>query len=142
MRIMGLDVGEKRIGIAISDPMGWTAQGHSVLQRSRLEDDINNIGRLCQEYEVDKIVVGLPLNMDGSIGPKAREVQEFAQLLEKDLGINIAYWDERLTTKSAERILIEADLSRRRRKQVIDKMAAVHILQTYLDHQDSVPKQV
>ena len=142
MRIMGLDVGEKRIGIAISDPMGWTAQGHSVLQRSVLEADVKNIGKLCRDYEVEKIVVGLPLNMDGSIGPKALEVQEFAQLLEKDLGINIAYWDERLTTKSAERILLEANLSRRRRKQVIDKMAAVHILQTYLDHQDSVPKQV
>lgn len=142
MRIMGLDVGEKRIGIAISDPMGWTAQGHSVLQRSVLETDIKTIGQLCQDYEVEIIVVGLPRNMDGSIGPKAVEVQEFAQLLEKNLGINIAYWDERLTTKSAERILIEADVSRRRRKQVIDKMAAVHILQAYLDYQDSRSKQV
>lgn len=142
MRIMGLDVGEKRIGIAISDPMGWTAQGHSVLQRSVLKTDIKKIGQICQEYEVETIVVGLPRNMDGSIGPKALEVQEFAQSLEKDLGINIAYWDERLTTKSAERVLLEADLSRRRRKQVIDKMAAVHILQAYLDYQDSVSKRV
>lgn len=142
MRIMGLDVGEKRIGIAISDPMGWTAQGHSVLQRSALETDIKTIGQLCQDYEVEKIVVGLPRNMDGSIGPKALEVQEFAQLLEKQLDINIAYWDERLTTKSAERVLIEADLSRRRRKQVIDKMAAVYILQAYLDYQVSTSKRV
>ncbi len=142
MRIMGLDVGEKRIGIAISDPMGWTAQGHSVLQRSVLEIDIKNINQLCQEYEVEIIVIGLPRNMDGSIGPKALEVQEFAQLLENSLGINIAYWDERLTTKSAERVLIEADLSRRRRKQVIDKMAAVYILQAYLDKQDSDSKRV
>ncbi|HBQ25120.1 MAG TPA: Holliday junction resolvase RuvX, partial [Syntrophomonas sp.] len=141
-RIMGLDVGEKRIGIAISDPMGWTAQGHSVLQRSVLEIDIKNINQLCQEYEVEIIVIGLPRNMDGSIGPKALEVQEFAQLLENSLGINIAYWDERLTTKSAERVLIEADLSRRRRKQVIDKMAAVYILQAYLDKQDSDSKRV
>jgi putative Holliday junction resolvase len=139
---MGLDVGEKRIGIAISDPMGWTAQGHSVLQRSVLEIDIKNINQLCQEYEVEIIVIGLPRNMDGSIGPKALEVQEFAQLLENSLGINIAYWDERLTTKSAERVLIEADLSRRRRKQVIDKMAAVYILQAYLDKQDSDSKRV
>ena len=142
MRIMGLDVGEKRIGIAISDPMGWTAQGHSVLQRSVLEIDIKNINQLCQEYEVEIIVIGLPRNMDGSIGPKALEVQEFAQLLENSLGINIAYWDERLTTKSAERVLIEADLSRRRRKQVIDKMAAVYIFQAYLDKQDSDSKRV
>ncbi len=142
MRIMGLDVGEKRIGIAISDPMGWTAQGHSVLQRSVLEIDIKNINQLCQEYEVEIVVIGLPRNMDGSIGPKALEVQEFAQLLENSLGINIAYWDERLTTKSAERVLIEADLSRRRRKQVIDKMAAVYILQAYLDKQDSDSKRV
>ncbi len=142
MRIMGLDVGEKRIGIAISDPMGWTAQGHSVLQRSVLEADVKNIGKLCRDYEVEKIVVGLPLNMDGSIGPKAREVEEFARSLETDLAIEIAYWDERLTTRSAERVLIEADLSRRRRRQVIDKMAAVHILQGYLDYQDSASKRV
>lgn len=142
MRIMGLDVGEKRIGIAISDPMGWTAQGHSVLQRSVLETDIKNIGQICQEYGVEIIVVGLPQNMDGSIGPKALEVQEFAQLLEKELGINITYWDERLTTKSAERVLIQADVSRRRRKQVIDKLAAVHILQAYLDYQEAVSKRV
>ncbi len=142
MRIMGLDVGEKRIGIAISDPMGWTAQGHSVLQRSVLEADVKNIGQLCQDYEVEKIVVGLPLNMDGSIGPKVLEVQEFARSLETALAIEVAYWDERLTTKSAERVLIEADLSRRRRKQVIDKMAAVHILQAYLDYQDSASKRV
>ncbi|MDD2373075.1 MAG: Holliday junction resolvase RuvX [Syntrophomonadaceae bacterium] len=142
MRIMGLDVGEKRIGIAISDPMGWTAQGHSVLQRSVLEADVKNIGQLCQDYEVEKIVVGLPLNMDGSIGPKVLEVQEFARSLETALAIEVAYWDERLSTKSAERVLIEADLSRRRRKQVIDKMAAVHILQAYLDYQDSASKRV
>ncbi|MDD3272041.1 MAG: Holliday junction resolvase RuvX [Syntrophomonadaceae bacterium] len=142
MRIMGLDVGEKRIGIAISDPMGWTAQGHSVLQRSVLEADVKNIGQLCQDYEVEKIVVGLPLNMDGSIGPKVLEVQEFARSLETALAIEVAYWDERLSTKSAERVLIEADLSRRRRKQVIDKMAAVHILQAYLDYQGSASKRV
>ena len=142
MRIMGLDVGEKRIGIAISDPMGWTAQGHSVLLRSNLEADLKSIGQLCQDYEVEKIVVGLPLNMDGTIGPKAQEVQGFARSLETGLAIEIAYWDERLTTKSAERVLIEADLSRRRRKQVIDKMAAVHILQGYLDYQDSASKRV
>ncbi|MGS0763975.1 Holliday junction resolvase RuvX [Syntrophomonas curvata] len=133
MRIMGLDVGEKRIGIAISDPMGWTAQGHSVLQRSELEADLKQIQQICQDYEVEKIVVGLPLNMDGSIGAKALEIQEFGTAVKNRLTVAVEYWDERLSTRSAERILIEADVSRRRRKQVIDKMAAVNILQAYLD---------
>lgn len=133
MRIMGLDVGEKRIGIAISDPMGWTAQGHSVLQRTELEKDLQKIAQICKDYEVEKIVVGLPRNMDGSIGPKALEIQEFGTSVANGLAIEVDYWDERLSTRSAERILIEADVSRRRRKQVIDKMAAVNILQAYLD---------
>ncbi len=133
MRIMGLDVGEKRIGIAISDPMGWTAQGHSVLQRTEPEADLNKIQQICRDYEVEKIVVGLPRNMDGSIGAKALEVQEFGTVVKNRLAIAVEYWDERLSTRSAERILIAADLSRRRRKQVIDKMAAVNILQAYLD---------
>lgn len=133
MRIMGLDVGEKRIGIAISDPMGWTAQGHSVLQRSELQTDLKKIQQICADYEVEKIVVGFPRNMDGSIGPKALEIQEFGTSVGNGLGIEVEYWDERLSTKSAERILIAADVSRRRRKQVIDKMAAVNILQAYLD---------
>lgn len=133
MRIMGLDVGEKRIGIAISDPMGWTAQGHSVLQRTELEKDLQKIEQICKDYEVEKIVVGLPRNMDGSIGPKALEIQEFGTSVANGLAIEVDYWDERLSTRSAERILIEADVSRRRRKQVIDKMAAVNILQAYLD---------
>ena len=133
MRIMGLDVGEKRIGIAISDPMGWTAQGHSVLQRSELEADLKQIQQICQDYEVEKIIVGLPLNMDGSIGAKALEIQEFGTAVKNRLTVAVEYWDERLSTRSAERILIEADVSRRRRKQVIDKMAAVNILQAYLD---------
>jgi putative Holliday junction resolvase len=130
---MGLDVGEKRIGIAISDPMGWTAQGHSVLQRTEPEADLNKIQQICRDYEVEKIVVGLPRNMDGSIGAKALEVQEFGTVVKNRLAIAVEYWDERLSTRSAERILIAADLSRRRRKQVIDKMAAVNILQAYLD---------
>jgi putative Holliday junction resolvase len=133
MRIMGLDVGEKRIGIAISDPMGWTAQGHSVLQRSDLETDLQEIRQISKDYEVEKIVVGLPRNMDGTIGSKALEVQEFAALIESRLGIAVEFWDERLSTRSAEKLLVEADVSRRRRKQVIDKMAAVNILQPYLD---------
>ncbi|MGI6430379.1 MAG: Holliday junction resolvase RuvX [Syntrophomonadaceae bacterium] len=136
MRIMGLDVGEKRIGIAVSDPMGWTAQGHSVLQRSSLTKDLAKLRELCQQLECELLVVGLPRNMDGTLGPKAEEIQEFGGSLQENLGLPIEYWDERLTTRSAERVLIEADISRRKRKQVIDKVAAVYILQSYLDAQN------
>jgi putative Holliday junction resolvase len=130
---MGLDLGEKRIGIAFSDPMGWTAQGHSILQRKGLKKDLSYLQELCQEFQVEKIVLGLPLNMNGTMGPKALESQEFARALQEVLKIPVDLWDERLSSKSAERVLLEADLSRKRRKELIDKIAAVHILQAYLD---------
>ena len=133
MRIMGLDLGEKRIGIAFSDPMGWTAQGHSILQRKGLKKDLSYLQELCQEFQVEKIVLGLPLNMNGTMGPRALETQEFARALQEALKIPVDFWDERLSSKSAERVLLEADLSRKRRKELIDKIAAVHILQAYLD---------
>lgn len=137
MRIMGLDVGEKRIGIAMSDPMGWTAQGHSVLHRKNLEYDIKFLADICNEYEVEKLVLGFPRNMNGTVGPKAVEIQEFGSILQEKLVLPLEYWDERLSTAGAERILIEADISRKKRKQVIDKMAAVSILQAYLDFQSN-----
>jgi len=130
---MGLDVGEKRIGIAVSDPLGWTAQGHSVLKRTTLDDDLANLQELCRQLECQMLVIGLPRNMNGTLGPKAGEIQEFARSLQERTGLPVVYWDERLTTRSAERTLLEADMSRRRRKEVIDKVAAVHILQGYLD---------
>jgi len=130
---MGLDVGEKRIGIAVSDPLGWTAQGHSVLQRTTLDNDLAALQELCRQLECQLLVIGLPRNMNGTLGPKAEEIQKFAGQLQELTGLPIVYWDERLTTRSAERVLLEADLSRRKRKQVIDKVAAVHILQGYLD---------
>ena len=133
MRIMGLDVGEKRIGVAISDPLGWTAQGHSVVQRSTLKNDLAKLKELCQQLECQLVVVGLPRNMNGTLGPKAEEIQEFVRHLHDVGSVPIEYWDERLTTRSAERVLLEADLSRRKRRKVIDKVAAVHILQNYLD---------
>ncbi len=133
MRVIGLDVGEKRIGIALSDEMGWTANPHSVLNRTNLDDDLQNIIKLCIDNEVDKIVVGLPKNMDGTIGPKAIEVQEFAKILGDKASLPIIFCDERLSTVSAEKMLIAADVSRQKRKKVIDKIAAVHILQLYLD---------
>ncbi len=133
MRIMGLDVGVKRIGIALSDPMEIVAGGHSVLERRALQQDLEHIRNLCTSHEVKMIVLGLPRNMDGSIGPKAREVQEFANILEEFTGIKTTFWDERLSTVAAERVLLQADISRSKRKKVIDKVAAVTILQNYLD---------
>jgi len=133
MRIMGLDIGEKRIGIAISDELGWTAQGHSVLKRGRQADDLSQLAVLCAEFQVERLVLGFPLNMDGSAGPKAREIQEMGGILQEYLGLPVEYWDERLSTVAAQRTLLEADVSRQKRKKVIDKLAAVNILQGYLD---------
>ncbi|MGI6422697.1 MAG: Holliday junction resolvase RuvX [Syntrophomonadaceae bacterium] len=133
MRIMGIDVGEKRIGIALSDPLKIVAGGHSVLERSSLSKDLEHIKQLCSINEVELIVIGLPRNMNGSIGPKAIEIQEFAQALQEYTGVGIAFVDERLSTVAAERVLLQADMSRSKRKKVIDKLAAVNILQNYLD---------
>ncbi len=135
MRIMGLDVGEKRIGIAISDPMGWTAQGHSVLMRGKPENDLEHLSRLCSEFEVEKIVLGFPRNMNGTVGPKGEEIQEYGKVIQEYLALPVEYWDERLTTVAAQKVLLEANVSRRKRKGVIDKLAAVNILQGYLDRQ-------
>ncbi|MEN6390290.1 MAG: Holliday junction resolvase RuvX [Syntrophomonas sp.] len=135
MRLMGLDVGDRRIGIALSDPLGFTAQGHSTLERKSNDKVFETIGRVCDEYEVGTIVVGLPLNMNGSIGPRAELVQEWSEQLGARLGREIVFWDERLTTVSAQRTLLEADLSRKKRKGLVDKIAAVYILQGFLDRQ-------
>lgn len=134
MRIMGLDVGEKRIGVALSDPMGWTAQGHSVIVRKNLQDDLKAIRKICEEKEVEEIVIGFPRNMNGTLGPKAEEIQKFGEKVAAYTNVKVSYWDERLSTVSAEKVLLEADVSRRRRKEVIDKLAAVNILQNYLDY--------
>ncbi len=134
MRIMGLDVGDKRIGIAVSDPLGWTAQPHSVLNRKSPSQDYKRLAELCTSEQIDLLVVGLPLNMNGTVGPRAQLVQEFAAQLSAFTGLEVEYWDERLSTKSAERTLLAADVSRQKRKEVIDKLAAVHILQGYLDN--------
>jgi putative Holliday junction resolvase len=135
MRLMGLDVGDRRIGIALSDPLGFTAQGYSTLERKSDDQVLETISRLCDEYEVGKIVVGLPLNMNGSLGPRARLVQEWAEQLGVRSGREVVFWDERLSTVSAQRVLLEADLSRKKRKGLVDKVAAVYILQGYLDRQ-------
>lgn len=134
---MGLDVGSKTIGVAISDAMGWTAQG---IETIKINEQIQDFGykrlkELIKEYEVTKAVVGLPKNMNGTIGPRGEICQEFAKNIERKFNIPVVLWDERLTTMAAERVLLEADVSRGKRKKVIDKMAAVMILQGYLDSQ-------
>lgn len=131
-RILGLDVGEKRIGVAVSDPLGLTAQGVMTLQSQGAERDIQRIRDLASQYEAETVVVGLPKNMDGSIGFQAERVMAFAARL-GELGYEIVYQDERLTTASARRTLIEGDVRRGKRKQVIDKLAATLILQGFLD---------
>ena len=133
MRIMALDVGSKRIGVALSDPLKITAQGLQTFQRTTLEEDVKGLWQLIDEHEVSQLVVGLPKNMDGTIGFKAEEVQQFIADLTAERKIDVIWIDERLTTVSAERVLLEADVSRAKRKKVIDKMAAVVILQSYLD---------
>ena len=133
MRILGLDVGQKRIGIAVSDSMGWTAQGHSVLVRGKLQDDLQYLARLCAELEIGKVVLGFPRNMNGTVGPKAKEIEEFGLMLQTYLSLPLEYEDERLSTVAAQRVLLEANVSRKKRKGVIDKLAAVNILQGYLN---------
>lgn len=136
-RIMGLDVGDRKIGVAISDEMGWTAQPVTVVQRQNAEQALAELVGLAREYEVGRVVVGLPRNMDGSLGPQAEKTKTFAEKLGNELRIEIDYWDERLSTKAAHRALLEADLSRAKRKKVVDKVAAVLILQGFLDLQSS-----
>lgn len=132
---MGLDVGSKTVGIAISDELGWTAQGLTTLKinEEREQFGFEEIGQLIREYQVDTVVIGLPKNMNGTIGPRGEASKQFANEIESRFDVQTVLWDERLTTMAAERVLLEADVSRKKRKKVIDKMAAVMILQGYLD---------
>jgi len=133
VRIMGLDVGSKTIGVSVSDELGLTAQGIAVIRRSALKRDIKEIKDWIGRYDVKEIVIGLPKNMDGSIGETGQACLAFAQVLREKTGLPVHLWDERLSTRMSERTLLEADLSRKKRKQVIDKLAAALILQSYLD---------
>ena len=134
IRILGLDLGEKRIGVALSDALGLTAQGLTVLPRRGRDLDMAAVVTLAQQHHVQEIVIGLPRHLDGRLGDLAPEIQQWAEELHAHLGIPVHTWDERLTTLQAERILLQADVSRRKRRQVIDKMAAGLILQAFLDH--------
>ena len=135
MKIMGLDVGTKTVGVAISDALGWTAQGIETVKidEEAGEFGIERIKSLVKEYAVTEFVVGYPKNMNNTVGPRGEASENYKKLLEETFGLPVKLWDERLTTMAAERMLIEADVSRKKRKQVIDKMAAVMILQGYLD---------
>jgi len=144
---MGLDVGDRTIGIAISDGLGITAQPKETIRRVSLKEDIDRLVELILENNIIKIVIGLPLNMNGTLGPQGEKTQGFAQKLEKKLKysdrmvgktVEIVFWDERLTTASAQRALIEADVRRENRRHVVDTVAAVFILQNYMDHQKNM----
>jgi putative Holliday junction resolvase len=136
MRIMGLDVGSKTVGVAISDPLGFTAQGLEIIKINEDSGDFgfDRLGELIKQYKVDKFVVGLPKNMNNTSGPRVEASQAYGDKIKELFGIPVDYQDERLTTVQAERMLVEqADISRGKRKKVIDKLAAQLILQNYLD---------
>lgn len=133
MRIMALDVGSRTIGIACSDALLMTAQGIETIRRTSLENDFNRLREMISEYEVHELVVGMPKNMNGTKGDRAEKTEEFVEKMKAVIDLPVTFWDERLSTVMAERQLIAADVSRKKRKGVIDKMAAVVILQGYLD---------
>ncbi|OTN77391.1 YqgF family RNAse H domain-containing protein [Enterococcus sp. 8G7_MSG3316] len=136
MRVMGLDVGSRTVGVAVSDPMGWTAQGIEIIRINEDEDDFGyeRLAELVNTYEVTHFVVGLPKNMNNTIGPRAEASMAYGQAIEEQFGLPVTYQDERLTTVQAERMLVEqGNVSRAKRKKVIDKLAAVMILQNFLD---------
>ena len=133
MRIMGLDVGSHTIGVALSDELGLTAQGLETIRRKSTAQDLQELSRIVTKYQVSKIVVGLPKNMDGTLGPQAEKMLKWRETLQENLALPVDTWDERLSTVGATRVLLEADVSRKKRKQSVDKIAAVIILQGYLD---------
>jgi putative Holliday junction resolvase len=137
MRIIGLDFGTKTVGVAISDPLGFTAQGIETITRkeeNKLRQTLARIEALIDEYQVEEIVVGLPKNMNNTIGERAESCKDFADKLERRTGLPVVMWDERLSTVSANQVLMESGVRREDRKAVIDKIAAVFILQGYLDY--------
>nr|WGD74317.1 Holliday junction resolvase RuvX [Bacillus subtilis] len=139
MRILGLDLGTKTLGVALSDEMGWTAQGIETIKINEAEGDygLSRLSELIKDYTIDKIVLGFPKNMNGTVSTRGEASQTFAKVLETTYNVPVVLWDERLTTMAAEKMLIAADVSRQKRKKVIDKMAAVMILQGYLDSLNS-----
>ncbi len=139
MKKLGLDVGDKTIGVAVSDEMGIIADGVTTIERVGIKKDTGKVLDYINEYNCDTVVIGLPLKLDGTDSPQTEKVREFKQKLENKLKgggmnhVNIEFYDERLTTVMAERVLIEADMRRNKRKEIIDRQAAIIILQSYLD---------
>ena len=136
MRILGLDYGSKTVGVAVSDPLGLTAQSVETIwrkQENKLRQTLARIEELAAEYQAEKIVLGLPKNMNNTIGERAEKTLEFREMLERRTGLPVVMWDERLTTVEAERTLMEASVRRENRKQYLDQLAAVFSLQGYLD---------
>ena len=136
-RCLGLDLGEKRIGVSLSDALGWTAGPLAAVARVGWKKDMAALRSLILEHQVQRVVVGLPIKMDGTSGEMARRTQEFVERFRLTVSIPVETWDERLTTVQAERILVEADMRRDKRRQVIDSMAACLILQGYLDYRNA-----
>lgn len=134
-RIIGLDVGDVRIGVAVSDPLGSMALPRDTIERKSLQDDLARLRDIVAEVKAVRIVAGLPLTLEGAQGPQAEKVLAFVEEVRRELAIEVVMQDERFSTKSVERALIQADVSRKKRKSVVDKLAAQQILQTYLDRQ-------
>lgn len=132
-RILGIDFGEKRLGIAVSDPLYITAQSVEVITRTNIKEDLRRIKDIVEEYKISKIIIGLPLNMNGSKGASAENAEKFGKVLRKEIPVNVEFLDERLTTAQGEKILLAADVSREKRKKHIDKISAQLILQNYME---------
>ena len=136
MRVMGLDFGSKTVGVSVSDPLGVTAQGVEIIRRTsenKLRQTLARIEALAREYEVETFVLGFPKNMNNTEGERCEKTKEFAQMLERRTGLSVVLWDERLTTVAADRHMMESGIRRENRKQYVDEIAAVFILQGYLD---------
>lgn len=131
-RILALDYGTKRIGVALSDELGWTAQPLETFDRRTMDQDIAHIATLVRSHEVARVILGLPLQLDGKAGPAVEGMRGFAAKLEAGLPVPLVLWDERMTTKAAEDLLIAADVSRKKRKGAVDRIAAAILLQSYL----------
>jgi len=141
-RVLALDVGRKRIGLAVSDPLGLTAQGLKVMERQDWDRDLDRLLEIARPYRIQEVLVGLPRHLNGRLGEQAEEILELARALGEALEAEVVTWDERLSTVEAERLLIQADMSRRRRRQVVDQVAATLILQTYLDSRQQDSQEV
>lgn len=137
-RILALDYGTKRIGVALSDELRWTAQPLETFERRTLDRDVTHIASLVNTHEVGQVVLGFPLQLDGREGPAVQAMREFAVRLEQGLSVPLVLWDERLTTKAAEDLLIAADVSRKKRKGAVDRVAAAILLQSYLASREAV----